>query len=112
MNNSLENRPDPDIKPASIKHDEGHVKRDRLKILSGIYGGVGKTYYMIHFALSERLKENIHVPGKSGILQYILAAAAVIITSAGCFGFTEYLGYQSISLSCCSLYQSLRHLWV
>jgi len=97
MNNSLENRPDPDIKPASIKHDEGHVKRDRLKILSGIYGGVGKTYYMIHFALSERLKENIHVPGKSGILQYILAAAAVIITSAGCFGFTEYLGYQSIS---------------
>ena len=33
----------------------------------------------------------------SGMLQYILAAAAVIIASAVCFGFTEYLGYQSIS---------------
>ncbi|MBG0859024.1 MAG: sensor histidine kinase KdpD, partial [Bacteroidales bacterium] len=33
----------------------------------------------------------------SGVLQYILASAVVIISSAICFSFIEYLGYQSVS---------------
>ena len=33
----------------------------------------------------------------SGIFQYIIASVLVIISSAICFSFTEYLGYQSVS---------------
>lgn len=33
----------------------------------------------------------------SGILQYITASVIVILSSAGCYYFVEYLGYQSVS---------------
>jgi two-component system sensor histidine kinase KdpD len=33
----------------------------------------------------------------SGIFQYVIASVLVIISSAICFSFTEYLGYQSVS---------------
>jgi K+-sensing histidine kinase KdpD len=45
-----------------------------------------------------KLRTGIFKPvSRSGILHYFLAALIVIITSAICFRFTKYIGYQSVS---------------
>ncbi len=56
MNDSIENRPDPDDILASIKKDEESGKRGKLKIFFGMCAGVGKTYSMLQFALSGKAK--------------------------------------------------------
>src|SRR4030042_1130911 len=56
MNNSNENRPDPDEILASIKKEEELDKRGKLKIFFGMCAGVGKTYSMLRVALADKAK--------------------------------------------------------
>jgi two-component system sensor histidine kinase KdpD len=56
MNNSNENRPDPDEILDSIKKEEELDKRGKLKIFFGMCAGVGKTYSMLRIALADKVK--------------------------------------------------------
>ena len=56
MNDSNDNRPDPDEILAAIKKDEELSKRGKLKIFFGMCAGVGKTYTMLKTAQAEKSK--------------------------------------------------------
>ncbi len=56
MNDTEDNRPDPDEILASIKREEEHRKQGKLKIFFGMCAGVGKTYSMLRNALSDKAK--------------------------------------------------------
>jgi len=47
---------------------------------------------------NRHFRKNLSFPAfTSGIMQYILVSVIIILCSAVCFHFTEYLGYQSVS---------------
>ncbi len=56
MNNSDDNRPNPDEHLASLITEEEKSKRGKLKIFFGMCAGVGKTYTMLQTAHAEKLK--------------------------------------------------------
>ncbi len=56
MNDSDDNRPNPDEILASIKREEELSKRGKLKIFFGMCAGVGKTYSMLRIALADKAK--------------------------------------------------------
>lgn len=56
MNNSDENRPDPDEILAAIKREEELNKRGKLKIFFAMCAGIGKTYSMLRIALADKAK--------------------------------------------------------
>ncbi len=56
MEDTTDNRPDPDELLASLKFEEEKSKRGRLKIFFGMCAGVGKTYSMLKTAQSEKAK--------------------------------------------------------
>ena len=63
MNNSEDNRPDPDELLASLVKEEEKSKHGKLKIFFGMCAGVGKTYTMLQAARAELLKGNDIVVG-------------------------------------------------
>jgi two-component system, OmpR family, sensor histidine kinase KdpD len=65
MNNQENTRPDPDELLASIKLEEDHNKRGKLKIFFGMCAGVGKTFSMLESAHIDKSK------GKDIIIGYI-----------------------------------------
>jgi two-component system sensor histidine kinase KdpD len=56
MNNSKDNRPDPDELLASLKEEEEKSRKGKLKIFFGMCAGVGKTYTMLQTAHIEKKK--------------------------------------------------------
>jgi two-component system, OmpR family, sensor histidine kinase KdpD len=47
MPSSSEQRPDPDVLLAKVKHEEARAQRGKLRIYFGSSAGVGKTYAML-----------------------------------------------------------------
>jgi two-component system, OmpR family, sensor histidine kinase KdpD len=55
-----DNRPDPDLLLAQVRHNEARARRGRLTVFFGANAGVGKTYSMLE-AAHRRLAEGVDV---------------------------------------------------
>jgi two-component system, OmpR family, sensor histidine kinase KdpD len=63
MNNSEDNRPNPEDILVSLMNEDDKSKRGKLKIFFGMCAGVGKTYTMLETAQAEKLKGHDIVVG-------------------------------------------------
>jgi len=63
MNQSIDNRPNPDEILASLISEEEKSRRGKLKIFFGMCAGVGKTYTMLQTARGEKAKGTDIVAG-------------------------------------------------